>query len=75
MTTYAYTMKGSAADGQTWETNGAVEVAPPDFPDVAMLALKDTFMKLTQGNAVFGHPGVGCKGPYSIAELTVKANP
>jgi hypothetical protein len=72
MTTYAYTMKGTAAGGQTWETSGAVEVAPGDFPDVTMLALKDTFMKLTQGKAVFGQPGVGCKGPYSIVELTLK---
>jgi hypothetical protein len=66
MTTYAYTMKGTAAGGQTWETSGAVEVAPGDFPDVTMLALKDTFMKLTQGKAV------GCKGPYSVEELTLK---
>ena len=57
MRTYEYTMKGTAADGQTWETEGAIDDA--DFSFVPLRALADSFHKLTNGEAVFGHPGIG----------------
>ena len=76
MISYNYKMSGTAADHQTWSTEGTVEVEPGDFPDTSMLALRDTFAKLTSGKAVFGHPGVGCRGPYKIEKFSlVKKSP
>ena len=70
---YSYEMRGTAADGQSWRTEGSVEIANPgDFPGLAMMALRDTFDRLTQGRPVYGLPGVGCRGPYQIDELLLK---
>jgi hypothetical protein len=73
MKLYAYTMTGTAADGQTWKTRGELGVDPGDFPVLLGVAVQDTFVKLTQGKAVFGQPGVGCRGPYSIEGFTLRA--
>jgi hypothetical protein len=69
---YRYKMSGTAAYGQTWETTGTVEIEPASFPDVALLATRDTFIQLTKGKAVFGSPGLRCAGPYRIKKLTVE---
>jgi hypothetical protein len=71
MIIYRYTMQRTAADDQSWETETLV-VSPADFGSIADLALRDTFQKLTNGKAVFGSPGVGCKGPYTITKLVVE---
>jgi hypothetical protein len=73
MTTYRYTINGTAAGGQTWETTGEIEALPGNLPDVLQLAMAESFMKLTRGEAVFGHPGVGCSGPYAVARFLVEA--
>jgi hypothetical protein len=73
---YRWTVSGTAADGQTWETSGTVEsVQPGNFPDVCGVALQQSFMDLTRGRAVFGQPGVGCRGPYKITRLLVEIEP
>jgi hypothetical protein len=70
---YRYQINGSAADGQTWVTQGEVEsYAAGDFPSVPGLALEQSFMKLTAGEAIFGHPGLGCKGPYGITRMLIE---
>jgi hypothetical protein len=71
---YSYTIKGTAAGGQTWETNGTVGAEPGDLTGACFVALGDSYMKLTNGEAVFGSPGLGCSGPYSIEELVLKAS-
>lgn len=71
MAMYDYRMAGTAAGGQTWETDGTFEVEPGAFSTLMELAILNTFTKLTQGRAVFGHPGVGCRGPYRIKSLTI----
>ena len=71
---YKYEITGGAADGQTWTTAGEIEIDMlGDFPKVPMTAIKESFMDLTQGKAVFGHPGVGCRGPFTIDKMTVEA--
>lgn len=73
MPKYRYEMHGAAAEHQTWSCNGDVEVANYGaFLDVPGLATKDAFEQLTQGKAIFGLPGVGCKGPYRITKLTIE---
>jgi hypothetical protein len=58
MLKYAYRMNGTAAAGQTWETRGTIELPPGTFPLSAELALRETLLKITNGEAVFGSPGV-----------------
>jgi len=74
--TYTYIIDGTAADGQTWTTTGSVETASEgQFPATVQLAMADSFQQLTQGKAVYGQPGVGCRGPYHIARLLIERQP
>ena len=75
MVKYNYVMEGTAAGGQTWRTDGEVAIAlEGDFPLVLTGALESSFMKLTQGLAIFGKPGVGCQGPYRINKFFITRN-
>jgi hypothetical protein len=70
---YRYEIAGTATDEQTWATEGIVETyAAGDFPAVPGLALENSFMKLTAGQAVYGHPGFGCNGPYGITRMVIE---
>lgn len=66
-----YVAEGTAADGQTWRTEGDIDASFPDCFDRAMV---HSFQQLTQGKAAFGKQGVGCRGPYKVKrfELTEK---
>lgn len=66
---YHFQMQGTAAQGQTWAVSGDIEAEWHDVLDVSM---KHTFGKLTQGKAVYGKPGVGCRGPYNITLFKVE---
>ena len=73
MPRYRYTMHGAAADQQTWSADGVIEVANYGaFLQVPGAAAADAFEQLTNGRAIFGLPGVGCKGPYRITKLTIE---
>ena len=65
-----YIAEGIAASGQSWKTTGTVEVEWIDAFDAAM---RDSFRQLTGGKAVFGKPGVGCRGPYEIRRFELTA--
>ena len=67
--TYRYTIQGTAAGGQTWETSGIVS---SEYDDVFTAANHAAFLQLTEGKAVFGKPGVGCHGPYDILTITIE---
>jgi hypothetical protein len=72
MTRYQYTVSGLAADSQTWTITGEVStIREGDFPNATIDALANAFQQLTQGKAIYGQPGVGCHGPYTIARLEV----
>lgn len=58
-----FVIEGTAADGQTWTCRGTVD---SDYPDCLMDATRAGFQQLTGGKAVYGKPGVGCRGPYKI---------
>jgi hypothetical protein len=76
MSVYRWTVSGTAADGQTWETSGTVgPVQPGNFPAVCGSALEQSFIDLTGGRAIYGQPGVGCRGPYTITRLLVEIEP
>lgn len=61
-----YTINGTAAGDQTWDCHGTIDNADWNDHDLLGRAMQDSFIKLTQGKAVFGKPGVGCRGPYKI---------
>lgn len=65
-----FTVDGTAADGQTWFCRGDVEGELPQILDAAM---RQAFEQLTQGKAIFGHPGVGCRGPYKLRKFELLA--
>jgi hypothetical protein len=70
---YRYEITGSAAGGQTWISTGEIETrAAGDFPTVPGLAMEQSFMKLTNGEAVYGLPGVRCDGPYGITRMVIE---
>ena len=71
MMRYHYTMVGTAADDQTWGTTGKIAIEAGDFSSISEHALRHSFNELTQGKAVFGRPGIGCKGPYKIQVLLI----
>lgn len=72
---YAYTLSGTAAEEQTWKTEGVVELESAPLSEAVTIATRETFQKLTQGKAVFGKPGIGCSGPYTIRKLLVERMP
>jgi hypothetical protein len=62
---FRYDVRGLAADGQTWDVRGECSDAN-GWPDCLSEAMALAFHQLTNGKAVFGKPGVGCRGPYQI---------
>ena len=74
MVRYRYTIEGTSSHN-TWEHSGVIEALPGLFPAVAMDAMRETFMALTKGKAVFGKPGVGCDGPYTATRLEIRLLP
>lgn len=71
--TYAYTIEGTGADGATWKVQGTVpNVAPGGFMDCFTKAMLSAFSQLTAGKAIYGKPGVGCRGPYKVTHLVLK---
>ena len=73
--TYKYTIKGRASGGQQWQTEGEIADAGNDLVIVFNRAMESSFHQLTNGQAVFGKPGVGCKGPYSIQSALIEKLP
>ena len=69
----SYAVSGSAVDGQTWEAIGKVVTEKSgDFALVPDMAMRAAFLQLTQGKAIYGKPGIGCRGPYHITRLIVE---
>jgi hypothetical protein len=70
---YKYTVEGTAARGQTWSHSG--EVSAPNagaFTQAVDDAMRDSFKALTSGKAVYGKPGIGCRGPYCMMKLLIE---
>ena len=69
---YDYEIQGTGANGQTWVAAGVVEC---EWPDVFQQIMMLTFETLTKGKAQYGHPGVGCSGPYDVTGMKVEQQP
>jgi hypothetical protein len=66
---YNCTLRGTAAKGQTWETKSICE---GELDDVYLQARQKSFWELTHGKAVYGSPGLGCNGPYTVTSVEIK---
>jgi len=72
MIKFAYEVSGCAADDQTWTVRGTTTANRGDFALVPNVAMRETFAQLTNGKAIYGKPGIGCKGPYRINRLLIE---
>jgi hypothetical protein len=72
MQTYHYEFSGTAADGQTWTAKGSFSVMTESITEAIDIAHGFAFGKLTKGKAVYGLPGVGCNGPYTITHIDIR---
>src|SRR5262245_35671086 len=74
MAHYEYTVNGLDGTGTPWMASGTVLAEQGNFREAADAALRESFLKLTQGKAVYNNPGQGgCHGPYTILSLLVLA--
>jgi hypothetical protein len=67
--TFKFTVSGTTAGGVPFHVGGVVEC---EFRELFDAVMRRCFMDLTSGKAIFGAPGVGCKGPYEIAEIRLE---
>ena len=65
--TYRWSISGLDGNDNAFYTHGTVTC---DFPAIVNEALAQSFDQLTNGKAIFGMPGLGCKGPYKIMGFT-----
>jgi len=63
--TYEWETEGLDADGTSWQASGVIEAEAGRFPNVAIAAIENTFVKVTGGEC-------GIKCPYTITRLEVK---
>jgi hypothetical protein len=69
---YHYRLEGLAAQSQSWCVEGEVE---SEWCDVFETILSHAFHQLTRGKAIYGKPGIGCRGPYNMTKLTLDQLP
>lgn len=73
--TYRYEIEGTGADAHTWKVEGEIaNVTPGGFMDCFTKAMLAAFSQLTAGKAIYGKPGVGCRGPYKITRCVLQSS-
>jgi len=65
---YTYRIEGLDADGRIWATEGEVTA---EFAEAITQAMRQSFDRLTQGKAIYGEPGKGCRGPYDVTRVLI----
>jgi hypothetical protein len=71
--TWKWEIEGTAAKGQTWKCHGGLAgVRPGEFHSLPSKAMGSVLQALTNGNAVYGKPGVGCEGPYTVTRFLLE---
>lgn len=66
---WSFHVKGTAAGGVPWSCSGEIDAEPAELWNRVMI---HSFHELTEGRAIYGKPGVACKGPYEITSLHVE---
>lgn len=68
--TYKFEIHGKTGNGNTYTTTGEVSGnLGIEYIEMMYSVFLQSFQQLTGGKAVFGNPGIGCQGPYSITHL------
>ena len=69
---YNYTVTVVDAAQHQHHVAGEARVESGDLRHATEVALRESFMKVTDGSAVFGRPGEGgCRGPYTVSRLVI----
>ena len=66
---WTYQVLGNDANGNSWATSGTVQ---SEFSSVFTKVMVQTFHALSHGKAIYGKPGLACKGPYDIKSFRVE---
>lgn len=66
--TYNYIVSGRAAEDQSWTTTGTVRC---EFHTLFNNVMQSSFRQMTGGKAIYGKPGIGCRGPYDIRKVEI----
>jgi hypothetical protein len=66
---WKFEVSGTAAGGVAWHTSGTCEATVSEVWDSMMV---HSFHALERGKAIYGKPGVACKGPYDIKKVVVE---
>lgn len=70
---WSYDVRGIDGNGNAWSVLGSTEVAEDQgWMTVIENAIQDAFQQVTGGTAMYGCPGVGCRGPYKITHLSIE---
>lgn len=70
---YVAKVSGTDANGEAWSVESRLDVIEPiDWARLYAAAIDGAFKTLTNGRAVYGKPGVSCRGPYRIAALHIE---
>lgn len=69
---WKFVFEGTDAAGNEWRTECDVTAERGDLEGAFINARHRSFRDLTGGNAIFGKPGVGCRGPYRISRVTME---
>jgi len=72
MVEYRYEVGGVGGDGGTWRVEGSMEIeVPGHFYTLPDKIMREVFGALTQGKAIYGSPGVACRGPYTVDRMLI----
>lgn len=71
---YRWQISGQDSRNNCWSTSGTLPgpYKPGEFDIALSDAQMQAFMQLTAGKALFGRPGVACRGPYRITRLQME---
>lgn len=72
MKQFTYEVVYQAADGQSGLCTGEIGIPAGDFQHAVGQVMRASFMQITQGKAVFGQPGKGCRGPYQVTRFLLQ---
>lgn len=73
MATFRYFVQSTAAREQTFAVDGSVTVpAIVDWNLLMRNVLRLSFEALTEGRAIYGKPGEGCQGPFTITKIVLE---
>lgn len=68
---YHCKVAGTGSNGQTWIYRHSYAIDPGMFSMLVTRLGLDVFEALTQGKAIYGKPGLGCDGPYTITSFEI----